>query len=129
MAAKVSIEIVGNYSSAVRAFEKTSQAAQRFSLSSRGVERDFSRMTRGVISGSGVFQHLGRSLAFASGGFLAFSTAAEAVRKSLDAAETTEKAFRGLSAQAKAAGVNVRQVSGEISKLESPAAKLGFNKT
>lgn len=129
MARKVSIDIVGDSVSAERAFLRTSKAAQGFSHSTRGVERDFSRMTRGVISGSGVFRSLGRSLAFASGGFLAFGSAAAAIRKSIDAAEETEKAFRGLGAQAKASGTTVTQAFASIGKLESPAANLGFNKT
>lgn len=128
MARKVSIDIVGDSVSAERAFLHTSQAARGFSRATGNVEKDFSRMTRGIISGSGVFHNLGRTLAFASGGFLAFGTAAEAARKSIDAAEETEKAFRGLGAQAKASGADVAEVFAKIGKLTGPSLKLGFNK-
>lgn len=128
MPRKISIEIVGDSVSAERAFLKTSAAARSFSHSTNVAERDFSRMTRGVLSGSGVFHSLGRSLAFASGGFLAFGSAAEAIRKSIDAAETSEKALRSLDAQAKASGQSVRKVFGDVNKLEAAGASLGFNK-
>lgn len=129
MSRHVSIDILGDSASAERAFLRTSQAAKGFSRSTNIVERDFSRMTRGVLSGSGVFTHLGRSLAFASGGFLAFSSASAAIRKSLDAAEETEKAFKGLAAQAKASSETVTSVFGKVGKLTGPALQLGFNKT
>lgn len=128
MARHVSIDIVADSASVERAFKRASVSASGFSRSTNIVEKDFSRMSRGILSGSGVFQHLGRSLAFASGGFLAFGTASEAIRTSIDAAETSEKALKSLGAQAKASGASVKTVFADIGKLTGQGLQLGFNK-
>lgn len=120
MARRLIFEIVGDDASAINAFRRTGAAAT-------GFERDIGRVTRGAAAGSGVFRALGRSIAFASGGFLAFASGAAFLRKSVDAAETTEKAFRALGAQAKASQASVHQITADIAKLSTRATKLGFN--
>src|SRR3954468_6645239 len=60
--------------------------ARRLRASSGGIERDLGRASRGALAGSGIFRGLGRSIAFASGGFLAFASAGQFLRSSVDAA-------------------------------------------
>jgi hypothetical protein len=103
------------------------QAFTRSSRSTVGFEKDVGHATRGALAGTGVFRSFGRSIAFASAGFLAFASVGQLLRKSIDATETTEKAFRSLSAQAKAAGTTTADVFGKIAKLQGPAIQLGFN--
>ena len=121
MARRISVEIVGDASQLERTFGKASASASVF-------QHDINKASRGALAGSGAFHSLGRSIAFASGGFLAFASASQAIRSSLDAAETSEKALRSLGAQARASGINVGDVFEKIGKLASPALKLGFNK-
>jgi hypothetical protein len=80
---KLVVKIVGDASSVQRSFNTASRSTRQFS-------RDLSHAERGVLSGSGVFKSLGRSLAFASGGFLAFGSAAAFLRKSIDAAKEAQ---------------------------------------
>jgi hypothetical protein len=64
VAREVVVKVVVDASQVDRGFQRASHTTKKF-------EKYMSHLTRGVLSGSGAFQHLGRSLAFASGGFVA----------------------------------------------------------
>lgn len=63
MARKLVVEIVGDASSLERSFKRADRSAKEF-------DRNMSAASRGAIAGSGAFAGLGRSVAFASAGFL-----------------------------------------------------------
>lgn len=58
-----------------------------------GVESELGRASRGAAAGSGAFQHLGRSLAFASGTFLGTASAVKLVTDSLSKAADAQKEY------------------------------------
>lgn len=82
----------------------TTSATGRFSSSSRTAERDLGKATRGALAGSGVFSGLGRSLAFASGGFLAIASGATLLHDSVTEALTLAATQRQVDAQLKTSG-------------------------
>jgi hypothetical protein len=118
---KLIVELIGNSASLERAFGRASKSA----VVAHG---EFSKVERGVLSGSGVFQGLGRSIAFASGGFLAFASASSFLRKSVDAALEAAVAQRQLATQLRNNGdvfaeyrVQIEQTTNRLSALS------GFN--
>lgn len=109
MARKVSVEIVGDSASVERSFKRASHSANGFSRSLSTAERDATKSFRGIAAGSGVFRSLGRSLAFASAGFLGFASAASALRSAIDGAEELQKANDSL-------GVVIRRNNGDVAR-------------
>ncbi len=101
------VKIVGDASSIQRSFSTASR-------SSRGLERDLGRASRGSLAGSGAFRSLGRSLAFASGGFLAFGGAAAFLRKTVDAAKEAQVANAQLATQLRNSGQSFATYRGQI---------------
>src|SRR5689334_17567668 len=67
------------------------QAQQRFHRTTNEIEKDSSRLGRGILAGSGAFQSLGRSLAFASGAFLGAAGLTAAVRAGYQELEQSAK--------------------------------------
>lgn len=63
-----------------------------FGRSAHGAERELDRFGRGAIAGSGLASHLGRSLAFASGGFLAFAGLSGLLKSAISDAAGVQKA-------------------------------------
>ena len=120
MAQKLYVEVVGDASSLQRAFKQSSVGAKQF-------ERSLGKSLRGAAAGSGAFKHLGRSLAFASGGFIGFATAADLVKSSLDAATEAASTQRQLAQQFRASGKNLGQYRDEIEKTTNRLSYLaGF---
>ncbi len=117
MARKLIVEIIGDSSSLQRSFSTASRSTQKFS-------RDLSHAERGVLSGSGVFRSLGRSLAFASGGFLAFGGAAAFVRNSVDAAKDAQVANAQLSTQLASTGKSFETYRQQIDRTVSRLSAL-----
>lgn len=99
------VEIVGDASSLHRSFTQASRSSKTFG-------RDLSHVTRGTLAGSGALRALGRSLAFASGGFLAFATLAGAIRGSFD--ELNES--RRVTAQTNAVLASTGRIAGVTAK-------------
>jgi hypothetical protein len=93
-----------------RATGETSIATRDFSSATRMADRDLSKTIRGGLAGSGVFSGLGRSLAFASGGFLAVAGSATLVSRSITGAEALAKAQESL-------GVAIEHTGGNLAKL------------
>jgi len=119
---RVSVELIVDYIAAQRGFAKAGAAGRTF-------ERDLSKASRGALAGSGVFKTMGRSIAFASGGFLAFASAGEFIRKSVDAAVEAQQTQRQLAAQFKASGVSLAQYQGQIDRTNLKLSALsGFTK-
>src|SRR5690242_4913064 len=79
MSRKLIVEIIGDSSSLQRSFARASRSSRTF-------DRDLSRTVRGTIAGSGAFRGLGRSLAFASGGFLTAAGLASGLKGAIKAA-------------------------------------------
>src|ERR1044071_6953834 len=122
------VEIVGDASSLQRSFRSSSLGAAKFGSASKQAEKDFTRATRGILSGSGVFRSVGRSLAFASGGFLAFGSAAAVLRTSIDAARDAAISQRQLAAQLKPTGQSFSAVKPQIKgSVQSLSSLSGFN--
>ena len=71
-------------------------------------------------------KHIGRSLAFATGGFVAFAGAADFLKASIDAARTTEVAQKSLAAQLKASGESWTTSKTKIDQAGLSLAKFGF---
>lgn len=96
-----------------------------FSKEARTAERDLNKLGRGVLAGSGLFGGFGRSLAFASSGFIAFELGAAVLADSIKNAEQLAKAQASLS-------VAIRHTRGDLTKLQpqyeataKSAAKFG----
>jgi hypothetical protein len=75
----IKVEIVGDADKLDRAFKNATRSTQRFG-------RSMGQAQRGALAGSGAFRSMGRSLAFASAGFLSFAAAAQGIRSSIQAA-------------------------------------------
>ena len=71
-------------------------------------------------------KHIGRSLAFATGGFVAFAGASEFLRTSIDAARDAGVAQRQLGAQMKASGQSFQASKGAIDKAGLSLERFGF---
>jgi hypothetical protein len=92
----------------------------------RGLGKDFEHMTRGAISGSGALHGFTRSLAFASGGFLAFEGVSKFLTDSVTAAREAGAAQRSLSAQMKASGESFADNRKRIEQVAVSYGKFGF---
>lgn len=116
----LTVNIIGNDQSLRRAFGRSAKGAAVFN-------RDLSRITRGALAGSGVFRGLGRSIAFASGGFLAFASAGQFLRTSIDAAKEAQVTQKQLAAQFRASGKDLSAYQGQIDKTANSLSLLsGF---
>jgi hypothetical protein len=92
-----------------------------------GLGGDVSKASRGALAGSGAFRGLGRSIAFASGGFLAFASAGQFLRTSIDAAKEAAVTQAQLAAQFRSAGRSLGPYQKEIDRTsERLSALSGF---
>jgi hypothetical protein len=93
-----------------------------------GLGGDVSKASRGALAGSGAFRGLGRSIAFASGGFLAFASAGQFLRTSIDAAKEAAVTQAQLAAQfRRPAGRSLGPYQKEIDRTsERLSALSGF---
>src|SRR5690348_8005866 len=114
---RISVEIVGDASQLERTFGRAAASAN-------GFNRDLSRATRGALAGSGVFRSLGRSIAFASGGFLAFASVGQFLRSSVDAAKDAAVTQRQLAAQFQASGLDLAKYKTQIDDTTSRLSAL-----
>jgi hypothetical protein len=119
MARDLYVRVIGDS----RQYERT---LQRSAAKTHNFNRELSRMGRGALSGSGAFKNLGRSLAFASGGFVAFESIGTFIRDSIDAARDAAVAQRSLAAQMKASGESFITNRQRIDQTAESYAKFGF---
>lgn len=92
----------------------TVASTRHLSAATKEGERDLGKLARGGLAGAGVFHTLGRSLAFASGGFIAFAIAAGAVSKSIAAARELAVAQRQVNQQLRVSGKSWKDYAGQI---------------
>ncbi len=114
------VEIIGDDRSLQRAYKRSAEGTAR-------LNHEVGRVTRGVAAGSGVFRSLGRSLAFASGGFIAAAGAADLIRGSIEQASQAAATQKQLAAQFKASGQNLADYRDQIDKATAAVSQLaGF---
>jgi hypothetical protein len=82
-------------------------------------EKDLGKFTRGALAGSGAAVGLGRSLAFASGGFLAVAVGASFIKDAILGAERLARAQDSLDVAIEKTGGNV----GKLGPLYAATAK------
>jgi hypothetical protein len=90
-------------------------------------ERDLGKTTRGLIAGSGAAAGLGRSLAFASGGFLAVASGAGLIRSSITGAEDLAKAQESLAVAIRHTGGNLAVLGPRYAAIAKGAAEFGVS--
>ncbi len=87
-----------------RSVSGTTVATTRLSSATKEGERDLNKLVRGGLAGSGALSALGRSLAFASTGFIAFAAGATVIKESIKAAQDEAVAQKQVAAQLKTSG-------------------------
>ncbi len=102
----------------------TAQEAKIHAASVATADRQLGKAARGALAGAGIFHSLGRSLAFASGGFLAIATASNLIRQSIDAATEAAQSQRQLGAQFRANGLNLTTYNDQIESTILATSKL-----
>jgi aerobic-type carbon monoxide dehydrogenase small subunit (CoxS/CutS family) len=108
---------------------ETAVESAAFSSRAKTTERDFGKTTRGILAGSGAFTSLGRSLAFASGGFLLFASGAAAIRGSIKAAQAEVVAQKQVARQLQTSGKSWQQYGTQIdAALLKESHLAGFTK-
>ncbi len=92
-----------------------------------GFNREISRSVRGAAAGTGVFKSLGRSLAFASGGFIAAAGITDLLRGSIEQASEAAATQKQLAAQFRASGQNLAAYRDQIDRSTQAVSRLaGF---
>jgi hypothetical protein len=99
----------------------------RFGNSTKTAERDLNKMTRGVLAGSGVLSRLGRSLAFASSGFIAASLAAAGVVTAIKDAENLARAQESLDVAIQHTGGDLGKLRPQYTATAKAAARFGID--
>lgn len=106
----LTVKILGDASSLQRALSQSSRGAKK-------AEADLSRTFRGVISGSGAFSGLGRSVAFASSAFLGGAGFAAAIKGGFDEMIKAQKATAQTEAVLKSTGGAANVTAGQVDRL------------
>lgn len=110
-----------------RSMGATRAEAQSLGRSTQSFNRDLGAATRGALAGSGIFRGLGRSIVFASGGFLAFGGVTAFFRKSIDAAKEAEVTNKQLEQQFKNNRRSIEPYRAEIDRTANSLSALsGF---
>lgn len=113
------VRILGDTSSLERSYKRAAVGTTRFS-------KEIERAGRGALSGTLAFKGLGRSIAFASGGFLAFEGASRFLEESVSVAREAAVGQRALAAQMKASGESFAASRDQIEKAGLSMSKFGF---
>ena len=87
-------------------------------------ERDLSKLTRGALAGSGVISSLGRSLAFASSGFIAVAGTATLLHNAITEALAFTATEKQVTAQLKTSGLSFEQNKSQILDNLTAQSKL-----
>ncbi len=111
------VKIIGDSSSLEKTFRKTSANASKF-------DKSLGKSVRGAVAGTGAFKTLGRSLAFASGGFIAGASITGLLRSSIDQAQQAAVAQKQLAAQFKASGQSLSLYQDQIEKTIGSISRL-----
>ncbi len=103
--------------------------ARASSEGSKTAERDLGKLTRGALAGSGVISSLGRSLAFASGGFIAVAGTATLLHNAIADALSYAATERQVTAQLKTSGKIFEDYKGQIEASLTAESRLsGFTR-
>ena len=102
-------------------------STREFSSASKSGEKDLGQIVRGSLAGSGAVSGLGRSLAFASTGFLAVAVGATLIVKSISAAEDLEKAQNSLSVAIEHTGGNLQKLLPAYQDTAQAAERFGID--
>lgn len=116
MARRVSVEIVGNSASVERAFQRSGHAASQWN-------HDLSRVGRGVAVATVGFRGLGRSIAFASGSFIAGAGLTAALKASVTSFQQFQESMQHAVGLAGVAQTEIGKFSDEILKLAPAVGK------
>lgn len=111
------VEIVGDDRKLSRTYQNSAADAKKF-------DRTLSQTIRGAAAGSGAFRSLGRSIAFASAGFLGVATITDVLRGSIVQASEAAATQKQLSAQFKASGLNLRDYQKQIDETSLRLSQL-----
>jgi len=106
---------------------KLNRGLKEATASTKKFDREITHALRGTISGTGIMRSFGRSLAFASGGFIAFAGVSRFLRDSVDAAREAGVAQRSLAVQMAASGENFLKNRDAVEKAANSYAKFGFD--
>lgn len=105
-------------------------ATSKVGQEAKTAERDMGKFTRGALAGSGVFSKLGRSLAFASSGFIAIAVGSTAIAASVRQAESLAAAQRKVDQQLKVSNKSWAEYGDRIdSALLKEGHLAGFTRT
>lgn len=96
-------------------------------VGAHGLTRNVEAAGRGALTGSRLFHSFGRSLVFASGGFVAFEGVAELIRGTIEISRHATVAQRQLAAQMAASGESFAAHREEIEHVAHSYARLGFD--
>lgn len=99
----------------------------RVGKAASSAEKDLSKAARGGLAGTGIFTGLGRSLAFASGGFLAFAGVTAGIRDAIQGADNLAKAQKGLDVAIQHTGGNLSKLGPEYAAVAKNAAQFGVS--
>ena len=129
---KLIVPVIADTSQCKRGLSESSAEASRFGeriKASTGhlgtFTTEMSRSGRGALAGSGLFQGLGRSVAFASSAFLGGAGLVAAVKSSFSAAETFNAQLKATDQAVKATGGSVAAYRSSLNGLSTAGAKLG----
>ncbi len=89
-----------------RSMGLTAIGTRGVSTGAKTAERDLGKLTRGALAGSGVISSLGRSLAFASGGFIAVAGTATLLHNAITEALAFAATEKQVTAQLKTSGLS-----------------------
>jgi hypothetical protein len=123
----VDIMFRGDPRQAVAAAEETSAAIRGVGETSAVTNAETGKLERGILAGSGAFRGLGRSVAYASGAFLAAAGLTDAFKGAFDESEKLEKAQRSLDAAIAHTGGNVAKLRPQYDATAKAAAQYGMS--
>ncbi len=110
-----------------RSIGLTATSTAGFGRANRTAERDLNKAVRGALAGSGVFGKLGRSLAFASSGFLGVAIGVGLISKSITSAEALAKAQDSLSVAIEHTGGSAKKLLPLYTATAKAAAQFGID--
>ncbi len=125
----VDIAIASSQAKLNRALGTTSIGLAGTSTGAKTAERDLGKLTRGALAGSGVISSLGRSLAFASGGFIAVAGTATLLHNAITEALSFAATEKQVTAQLKTSGLAFETYRTQIDDSLTSESKLsGFTR-
>jgi murein DD-endopeptidase MepM/ murein hydrolase activator NlpD len=126
LARKLIVELIADPRGYTKGLQTAATQTKVFGAEVDKATRGLGHATRGLVSGSGALHGFGRSLAFASGGFLAFEGVSKFLEDSVSSARDAGVAQRSLAAQMKASGESFTASRDAIEKASLSVEKFGF---